>query len=198
MPSQPAIEERSESKEIFTEWNSDIKVLREYIKQNLSQAPSSIQTFMRSQRQEFSLSTIKENKRLILDEIFPREPRVAFHPTNCRVTENGVAIDENLFRHYAQIPIQRKKGNGWDLQEYYIFTTRLMLYQLSRAEQWFVDGTFSAAPSGFQQVFVFIVYIPHFRIFYPSCYILMTGKSEKIYYHAFSIFLLLPNKSNFL
>ena len=60
-----------------------------------------------------------------------------------------------------------------------------MMYQLAKSSQWFVDGTFSISPSGYIQLLIIVVYIPTFKIFYQACYILLTGKSEKIYLSAF-------------
>ena len=60
-----------------------------------------------------------------------------------------------------------------------------MMYQLSQNKQWFIGGTLSVAPPGYTQLLVIIVYIPTFKIFYPTCYILLTGKSERLYYSVF-------------
>ena len=40
-----------------------------------------------------------------------------------------------------------------------------MLYQLEQAKQWFIDGTFSVAPVGFQQLLTIIVYSPLHNVF---------------------------------
>ena len=50
-----------------------------------------------------------------------------------------------------------------------------MLAQLRETSQWFVDGTFSVAPTGFQQMLIIVVLIIKYNMFYPSCYILLTN-----------------------
>jgi len=61
-----------------------------------------------------------------------------------------------------------------------------MLFHLSQAHQWFIDGTFDVAPSGFKQLLIIMVYLQKFHVFYPAAYITLTGKSESLYFHAFS------------
>jgi len=124
----------------FTEWRSDVQVLRNFIRQNLSAIPSSIETTMRAMKQDFSKKFIKDEKRKIMDEIFPKDAKIAFHPSNCRINGGKDNIDDNLFRFYGPIIVETKKNEPPNLQEYYIFTSRLMMYQLAKASQWFVDG----------------------------------------------------------
>jgi len=170
----------------FSEWQSDLGVLRAYIRQNLSVIPSSIDTAMKAMKQDFSKKVIKEEKKNILNEIFPKDSKIAFHPSNCKIINGKDNSDDNLFKAYTQIMIDGKKKNEPPiLQEHYIFASRLMLFQLSETTQWFIDGTFSVAPSGYIQLLVIMVYIPSLKIFYPACYILLTGKSEKLYLSAF-------------
>ena len=61
-----------------------------------------------------------------------------------------------------------------------------MMYHLCHSEQWFIDGTFDVAPSGFKQLLIIMVYLPKHKIFYPAAYITLTGKSEALYHHAFA------------
>ena len=71
--------------------------------------------------------------------------------------------------------------------EYVIFATTTMLYQLSQSKQYFIDGTFSIAPPGFQQVLILLCLLPEHNLFYPSCFILLTSKSERAYTFAFDL-----------
>ena len=172
----------------FAEWNSDITFLEEYIRNNLKLMPSTIETKMREYKQKFSLTVIKNMKRKVLEECYPKETKIAFHPSNCKTLGCEGTNQDNLFRKYGQFalsPLKKQPSNEVIQSEYYIFATRLMLYQLSISEQWFLDGTFNIAPSGFNQVLTIIVHLPSFQIFYPACFILMTNKSERAYFYAF-------------
>ena len=141
---------------------------------------------MRSLKQSFSLKVIKEEKKNILDQKFPKDVKIAFDPSNCKIIDGKDTCDDNLFRFHGQVAIDgKKKDETPSTQNYYLFATRLMLYRLSEAKQWFIDGTFSVAPSGYTQLLIIIVYIPEYRIFYPALYALLTGKSEKLYLNVF-------------
>ena len=59
-----------------------------------------------------------------------------------------------------------------------------MLFHLSQNDQWFIDGAFDGAPSGFKELLIILVYIPKYEFFYPAAYITLTGKSESIYLDA--------------
>jgi len=59
-----------------------------------------------------------------------------------------------------------------------------MLVQLSNKQQWFLDCTFKIASQGFKQLLNIIVYNPKFKLYYPACYILLSHKTEEIYYMA--------------
>ena len=72
-----------------------------------------------------------------------------------------------------------------------------MMSQLEKAYQWFIDGTFSVAPAGFQQFITIVVYLDDFRIFYPTCYILATNKSEFLYKHMFHNLMSLTKEEGF-
>lgn len=80
------------------EWSSDITVLRNQKRENLSLMSNTIQTHMRKIKQTFSLEVIKKAKKEIWDEIFPREAKIAFHPSNCYTIESKDPFEDNLFR----------------------------------------------------------------------------------------------------
>ena len=71
--------------ETFSEWQTDLNTLRTYIKSHLSEISSSIETAMKAIKQNFSLKVIKEERRKVLDELYPKDTRIAFHPTNCYI-----------------------------------------------------------------------------------------------------------------
>ena len=172
------------------EWSSDTTILKDYIRKNISLLPSSIQIEMKKIKQTFNISQIKHAKREIWEELFPKDVLVAFHPSNCKILEAQDDFEDNLYRFYGCFLPERKKDTHKDLfeqHEYYIFATRLMLFHLSQAQQWFIDGTFDVAPSGlFKQLLIIMVYLPKYHVFYPAAYITLTGKSEALYFHAFS------------
>ena len=49
----------------------------------------------------------------------------------------------------------------------------------------FIDGTFRVVPVGFYQLLVLMVYSCAHNVFVPTWFILLPGKSEDIYHHAF-------------
>ena len=155
---------------------------------NLAQDPTTIRTNLRKFKQNYTLRLVKDIKKEILNEIFPKDKNIAFHPSNCLVKEYEDIREDNLFKLYSQIPLQNPsyaKEISGSFQEFYIFSSNLMLYQLEQAKQWFIDGTFSVAPVGFQQLLTIIVYLPSHNVFYPAAYILLTNKSGMIYNYAF-------------
>lgn len=179
------IEDKSIIGQTPVEWSSNQEVLCNFIRQNLNLMPSTIQTQMRMQKQNFSIKTIKENKKKIWDEVFPRDPKIAFNPHFCKLVGDTNDSPDNLYRGHGECLQEPKtKTESAQVHQYYILASRLMLFQLSQSEQWFIDGTFSIAPSGFTQVLIIMVYIHSFKIFYPACYIVLTGKSERLYFHA--------------
>ena len=138
---------------------------------------------MRAKRKEFTLLTIKNAKKEILDELFPRDKKLAFSLHNCVCLQATDNYKDNLFRFEAKIP--RFSKGYFQLQEQYIFANYLLLKQLETSKQWFIDGTFSVAPSGFQQLITIVVCIPDCKIFCPAAYILATNKTETIYISIF-------------
>jgi len=173
-------------------WQSNVNVLREFIKGNLPMTPTSIQIEMRKLKQEFTLLMIKKTKKVIYEEIFPQDTAIAFHPLQCKVIEAEDSFNDNLYRFHGSFITENKKKstdrdrNSFEQHNYYIFSSRLMMYHLSHSDQWFIDGTFDVAPSGFKQLLIIIVYLPKHKIFYPAAYIILTGKSEALYHHAFA------------
>ena len=141
-PNSESIEshiQMDKSQETFQEWNSDTDVLREYLRQNMSLIPSTIQANMKKIKQEFSISLIKKVKKELWEEIFPREPRIAFHPSNCKTTNAKDNYIDNLYRFYGKILGEGKckdprKEKGVEEHEYYIFASNSMLTQLSRSK----------------------------------------------------------------
>ena len=173
------------SNDTFAVWTSDIDVLRSYIRHNLTAIPTSIQNVMKTQKQNFSINIIAEEKKAILNEMYPKEIEIAFHPSNCQLISKQRTSANNLYRFQGQVFVNCKKTDTFDIHKYYIFASRAILFQLSLNVQWFIDGTFSVAPSGFQQLLIIMVYIPIYKIFFPACYVQMTGKSQKLYTSAF-------------
>jgi len=186
--SELALSKNNEKMINFCEWGSDLSVLKAYIKMNLTQGPTTIRTNLRKFKQNYTLRLVKDTKKEILNEIFPKDKNIAFHPSNCLVKEYEDIREDNLFKLYSQIPLQNPsyaKEISGSFQEFYIFSSNLMLYQLEQAKQWFIDGTFSVAPVGFQQLLTIIVYLPLHNVFYSAAYILLTNKSGMIYNYAF-------------
>jgi len=181
------------------EWGSDHKILADYIRQNLSLGPKTIQIKMRQLKQSFTLQVIKTTKKAIFEEVFPRDKKVAFHPNNCLILGSENNREDNLFKYSAQFPIysQNPLQNSFNLQEFHIFATNTMLYQMELSHQWFIDGTFSVAPSGFQQLITIIVYINDHKIFYPGCFILATNKSQKLYQYALQALVSVADEEGF-
>jgi len=70
------------------EWKSDISILRDFIKANITFLPSTIQTEMKKLKQSFTMTQIKKVKKELDDELFPRDAEVAFHPANCKIHES--------------------------------------------------------------------------------------------------------------
>ena len=168
---------------------------------NLSEGPTTIRSNLRKFKQNFTLRLVKDTKREIINEMFPKDKVIAFHPSNCLVKEHEDIREDNLFKLFSQIPlhnpstiVQQKAGQ---FQEYYIFASNLMLYQLEQAKQWFIDGTFSVAPAGFQQLLTIIVYLPIHNVFYPASYILTTHKSEMIYNYIFKSLITVAEEEGF-
>ena len=85
------------------EWRSDIETLREFIRSNIRLGPKSIQAAMQLKKQKFSIKVIKENKREIFNEMFPKDRRVAFHPANCLVHESEDNYQDNMLKRRSQI-----------------------------------------------------------------------------------------------
>lgn len=178
----------------YSKWGSDIHIVRSCIKMNLSAISTTIYTAMKVLKQHSSLKVIKEEKKKVFEEKFPKDVEIAFDLSNCVITDGKKTCDDNLFRYHGQVAIDgEKKDEPPQIHNYYIFATHLMLYRLSEAKQWFIDGTFSVAPSGYMQLLIIMVYIPEYKIFYPASYALMTGKSEKLY---LSVFQAIINVSN--
>jgi len=148
-------------------------VLKNYIRQNLKLGPKAIKANLYAERQIFSLKVIQEKKKEILDELFPKDRKIAFHPTNCLTKGSQDNFEDNLFKLQLSFPITvKKKNNAKELlenNECVIFATRSMLYQMHQAKQYFIDGTFSVSPTGFQQMIVIMVLLPSINLFYPSC-----------------------------
>ena len=167
------------------EWKSDINDLRDFIRDNIKLRPKAIQAAMRRKRQFFTLVVIKENKSDIMNEMFPKDRRVAFHPTNCLIYEAEDNFRDNLFRRWVQMPNFCKGKSTSELilvtQEFVILTTNTMLFQMQRSLQWYVDGTFAVSPVGFQQLIVILVLLPDLNLFFPACYILATNKTQRLY-----------------
>jgi len=139
---------------------------------------------------------------MVWEEIFPKDLKVAFHPNNCITLGSPDKYSDNLYRFSGSIPVEvkvrGKSENVIETHHYYIFATDMMLYQLSLAEQWFLDGTFAVSPPGFEQLLIIIVYVPSLKIFYPAAYILLSGKPERLYFHAFSTLVTLAAEHNYI
>ena len=193
---------KHEDDDNFTEWDSNTFYLRRYIKDNITQGPKIIQAHMRSLKQIFTIKTIKETKKDILNELYPKDKKIAFYPKNCLAIDAMDSYQDNLMKYSCEfLAVSQKKGINSELlttQEFYIFATTTMLFQLKNSTQWFIDGTFAIAPTGFQQVLVIIVLLPDFNLFYPACFILATNKTQKLYKNAFRALLGLARDEGFI
>ena len=86
------------------------------------------------------------------------------------------------FRAYIKLPgFSNKKSNTIKCHEIVILTNNPLLVQLSSNSQWFLDATFKIAPKDFSQVLNIIVYNPRLRLYIPTCFILMSNKTESSY-----------------
>ena len=91
------------------EWKSDENVLKAYVRQNLRLGPKAIKANMQAIRQSFSLKAIKETRKDIIDEVFPKDRKIAFHPSNCLAINAEDNYDDNLFKLYLQFPSMTSK-----------------------------------------------------------------------------------------
>ena len=73
----------------FCEWGSDLSVLKTYIKMNLSEGPTTIRSNLRKFKQNFTLRLVKDTKKEIINEMFPKDKVIAFHPSNCIVQQKA-------------------------------------------------------------------------------------------------------------
>ena len=187
--------------EKITEWRSDLEVLRSFIAQNLSLGPKAIKGKMKELKQTFNIKTIKELRREVLDEIFPKNKLLAFHPSNTLALNSEDNFEDNLLKVSLQFPSLSKgkhtENEVLKFQEVHIFAINVMLFQLQKAKQYFIDGTFSIAPQGFQQVIVLMVLIPELQLFYPSCFILASNKTERLYKFAFDSLISVAKQEGF-
>ena len=127
------------SQETFQEWNSDIDVLREYLRQNMSLILNTIQSNMKKIKQEFFISLITKVKKKFWEEVFPRESRIAFHLSNCKTANAKDNYIDNLYRFYGKILGEGKckdsrKEKEVEEHEYYIFAYNSMPAQLSHSK----------------------------------------------------------------
>lgn len=179
----------NDSMQRVIEWNSDIEFLRNFIRSHPSFGPKSLKSKMEAFKQKFSLRVVKDTKKEVLEEIFPKDRKIAFCPSNCLCLNYEDSYEDTLYRYSGQLlsvpKTKIKQDINQGLQEFHIFANYTMLYQLERSKQWFIDGTFSIAPIGFQQLLIIVVYIAECKLFYPACYILATNKSENLYKSVF-------------
>jgi len=185
----PASQNESTSMESIIEWESNTDFLSRYIRQNPQLGPKALKGHMEKLKQKFSLRVIKEKKKEIIEELFPKDRKIAFCSSNCLCLNYEDSFEDNLYRYYGQIlsiPKDKvKRELNQNLQEFYIFANSGILHQLEHSKQWFIDGTFSVSPIGFQQLLVIVVYLTEWKLFYPACYILATNKSEFLYKNIF-------------
>ena len=62
-----------------------------------------------------------------------------------------------------------------------VFATEEDFYRLAVSDRWFFDGTFTAQPTNFKQLFTIHCLHPESTVSLPTLYALMTSKSSKIY-----------------
>ena len=94
---------------------------------NLAQDPTTIRTNLRKFKQNYNLRLVKDIKKEILNEIFPKDKSIAFHPSNCLVKEYEDIREDNLFKLYSQIPLQNPsyvKEISGSFLEFYIFSSK--------------------------------------------------------------------------
>jgi len=166
-------------------FESDVSVLKEYVRDHPLEEPKQIRAEMAKLRQNFTRNQIVNVIQDIRKELFPRDKEKVFTPTYCAAIDSKEQCF-NLFKGYTRLPYLSFRGEGANsLQEFVILANNPMLQNLSKCSQWFVDATFKIAPKGFKQILNIIVYIPQLKIFYPSCFVFMTHKSQALYHSVF-------------
>jgi len=114
----------------IAEWDSNPQVLRKYIKENILQGPKSIEANMKKLKQSFSLKVIKETKKEIMNELYPKDKRIAFNPSNCLAIGAQDNYRDNLYKYSSQFAsLAKSKGTSSEVlktQEFYIFATTII------------------------------------------------------------------------
>ncbi len=67
------------------------------------------------------------------------------------------------------------------------FGNPYLFYYLTNAQSLFIDATFSIAPKPFYQCLVVMIFEETLQIYLPILYILMTNKSQKMYWNALEL-----------
>lgn len=163
----------------------NINVLQKYVRDHPLEEPKQVRAEMIKLKQNFSRDQIVRVIQDVRNELFPRDKEKVFTPTYCAALDSKEQC-YNMFKAYVRVPYFQTRGQCLaSMQEFVILVNNPMLKNLSNCNQWFIDATFKVAPKGFKQILNILVFIPQLQIFYPSCFILMTHKSQNLYQFVF-------------
>ena len=101
--------------------------------------------------------------------------------------------DPKLLYHLKQSKVKKERYHFLSLSLNHILLSLfcyfvLHMYHIMQVQMW-VDGTFSCVPKPFYQCMIILVFDDVLEIYIPVAYILMTGKTDSCYYHAFQMLL---------
>ena len=113
---------------------------------------------------------------------FPKDNFLAFTPEYCLSLDGK----QNIFQGYLKIPTEMKDK---PFSEIVILSSNFMLERLSEAEEWFLDGTFWAAPENFRQILNIVIYNQRMDKYICAAHILLSSKEAKEYEYALGNFL---------
>jgi len=68
-----------------------------------------------------------------------------------------------------------------------IWSSDFQLNRLRLTNHWFIDGTYTITPLGFNQLLTIAIRDPNTGFIKPASWILVNSKDEETYYHMFKI-----------
>jgi len=177
-------EKENDSAVSVSQVGSDLNILEKFVRLHPLLEPKIVKAEMIKQNQTFKKYQIVKIIQEVRNEIFPRDEEKVFTTHYCQASDTQ---DQglNLFRGHIKISfLSSVTMKISPPQEAIILTNKTMLKQMASSFQWFLDATFKVAPRGFQQILNIIVYLPNLKIFYPVSHIIMTHKTQELYWHA--------------
>ena len=96
----------------------------------------------------------------------------------------NVARFQNSNHWFLQFNLSLPVKNQSGLDRIIGFGNPALFPLISGNNELFIDGTFKIVPRPFYQVLVIMCYDQQTRVYVPIMYILMTGKTERLYRHA--------------